>query len=287
MNFIFLGAGYCSKFVIPLLSNNFKIICTHNETIKEWVQDYKYNVERTTFKNFSTNFESYLKKKSFILNSIPPDRKGDIVINKLKQKLIDYKKNIEWYGYFSSTSVYGNHDGGWVEETTKLNPTSLRGLRRKQAEKDHIYLYENYKIPIHIFRLPGIYGSGRSVIDKFKKNKAVEIVKKDHFFSRIHVEDIATAIILSIRNKTPGEIFNVCDDMPSPSDEVVRFAAGLMNIKKIESKNFDDNVLNQRTKDFYLDNKRVKNKKIKKILGWTPKYRNYRLGLKKIFELPE
>ena len=139
----------------------------------------------------------------------------------------------------------------------------MRGLRRKKAEKDHIYLYENYKIPIHIFRLPGIYGSGRSVIDKFKKIKLLKLLKKIIFFSRIHVEDIATAIILSIRNKTPGEIFNVCDDMPSPSDEVVRFAAGLMNIKN-RIKNFDDNVLNQRTKDFYLDNKRVKNKKIKK-----------------------
>ncbi len=287
MNFIFLGAGYCSRFVIPLLPDNFKIICTHNETLKEWDQDYKYNIKRVTFKNFSKNFGSYLKKKSFILNSIPPDSKGDIVINKLKQKLIDYKKNIEWYGYFSSTSVYGNHDGGWVEETTKLNPTSFRGHRRKHAEEDHVDLYKSYKIPIHIFRLPGIYGSGRSVIDKFKKNKVVEIIKKDHFFSRVHVEDIATAIILSTRNKTPGEIFNVCDDMPSPSNEVVRFAAGLMNIKKIESKHFDDNGLNERTKDFYLDNKRVKNKKIKKILGWTPKYRNYKLGLKKIFELSE
>ena len=132
--------------------------------------------------------------------------------------------------------------------------------------------------------MPGIYGPGRSVIDKFKKQEVVEILKEGHFFSRVHVEDIATAIAKSLNKSTPGEIFNICDDLPTESHKVLRYAAKLMNVKNFKSLNFDDPKISSKIKSFYNDNKRVKNAKIKKILHWTPKFRSYKLGLKDIFK---
>ena len=151
--------------------------------------------------------------------------------------------------------------------------------------KNHLKLFEKNRLPIHIFRLPGIYGPGRSVFDKVSNSEIIEIKKKNHFFSRIHVEDIASAIHNSLQQKTPGEIFNITDDLPSESSDIVKYAASLLKIKNIKKINFDDPQLNEKTKSFYLDNKKVSNRKIKKILGWTPKYRNYKLGLKSIFKL--
>ena len=161
----------------------------------------------------------------------------------------------------------------------------MRGKLRKKSEIQHLKLYKFYKIPVHIFRLPGIYGPGRSIFEKLQLDKKIKIIKKNHFFSRIHVEDIASAVTQSMKKITPGEIFNICDDVPSQSDVVVNYAANLMNIKNIQRINFDSSKLNEKTKSFYLDNKKVKNNKIKKILDWTPKFRNYKLGLDNLFNL--
>ena len=146
-------------------------------------------------------------------------------------------------------------------------------------------LFKLHSLPIHIFRLPGIYGPGRSVFDKIQNGQLTEIIKKDHFFSRVYVEDIGSAICKSINNPTPGEIFNLSDDMPCQSFEIVRYAASLIKISKIKTLSYDDPKLNEKIRSFYFDNKRVRNLKIKKILDWTPKYGNYKLGLKRILEI--
>ena len=284
LKFIFFGAGYCSKYIIPLLPKNYEIICTHNLKIKSTSDDFKYNIKRICFNDFLKKKEILLKGTSFILNSIPPTEKGDVVINNLKDDILKNKEKLKWFGYFSSTSVYGNYDGGWVDENSKLSPKTSRGILRKTSEIKHLNLFRLFDLPIHVFRLPGIYGPDRSVFDKIKNDELTEIVKKDHFFSRIYVEDIGSAICKSINKPTPGEIFNLADDMPSESFEVVRYAANLKKISKIKTLSFDDPKLNEKVRSFYFDNKRVRNLKIKKILGWTPKYGNYKLGLKRILE---
>ena len=284
LKFIFFGAGYCSKYIIPLLPQNYEIICTHNLKIKSTPDDCKHNIKRICFNDFLKKKEILLKGASFILNSIPPTERGDIVINNLKDDILKNKEKLKWFGYFSSTSVYGNYDGGWVDENSKLFPKTSRGILRKTSEIKHLNLFRLFDLPIHVFRLPGIYGPDRSVFDKIKNGELTEIIKKDHFFSRIYVEDIGSAICKSINKPTPGEIFNLSDDMPSESFEVVRYAANLKKISKIKTLSFDDPKLNEKVRSFYFDNKRVRNLKIKKILDWTPKYGNYKLGLKRILE---
>jgi len=284
MKFIFFGAGYCSKYIIPLLPKNCEIICTHNVKIKNDSSDQNYNLKRFCFNDFLKKKEILLNDVSFILNSIPPTEHGDIVINNLKNDILKNKERLKWFGYFSSTSVYGNYDGDWVDEDSKLFPKTLRGILRKKTEINHLKLFKSYSLPIHIFRLPGIYGPDRSVFDKIKNGELTEIIKKNHFFSRIYVEDIGSAIIKSINKPTPGEIFNLSDDTPCQSFEIIRYAASLKKISKIKTLSYDDPKLNEKVRSFYLDNKRVKNLKIKKILDWTPKYGNYKLGLKRILE---
>ena len=285
IKFIFFGAGYCSKYIIPLLPKNSEIICTHNLKIKKSSDDNKYNLIRLCFNDFLKEKETLLKGVSFILNSIPPTENGDVVINNLKESILKNKDKLRWFGYFSSTSVYGNYDGNWVDENSKLLPKTSRGLLRKKSEINHLNLFKLHSLPIHIFRLPGIYGPGRSVFDKIRNGQITEIIKKNHFFSRIYVEDIGSAINKSLNNPTPGEIFNLSDDMPCQSSEIVRYAASLIKISKIKTISYDDPKLNEKIRSFYFDNKRVRNLKIKKILDWTPKYRNYKLGLKRILEI--
>ena len=285
LKFIFFGAGYCSKYIIPLLPKNCEIICTHNLKIKENSDDKKYNLRRLCFNDFLKDKETLLKDVSFILNSIPPTELGDVVINNLKENILENKEKLRWFGYFSSTSVYGNYDGDWVDENSKLVPKTSRGILRKKSEIDHLNLFRLNSLPIHIFRLPGIYGPGRSVFDKVRNGQLTEIIKKGHFFSRVYVEDIGSAINKSFNNPTPGEIFNLSDDMPCQSSEIVRYAASLIKISNIKTLNYDDPKLDEKIRSFYFDNKRVRNLKIKKILDWTPKYGNYKLGLKRILEI--
>ena len=284
MKIIFLGAGYCSRFIIPLVDKKAEIICTHQDKITTQKFDKNLNLKRVTFRQLIKEKESIFDGVNVLLNSIPPKHNGDLVVKNFSNIIVKKKKTINWFGYFSSTSVYGDHSGNWVDEETELTPNSQRGILRKKSEAQHLKFFKDHKIPIHIFRLPGIYGPGRSVIDKFKKQEVVEILKEGHFFSRVHVEDIATAIAKSLNKSTPGEIFNICDDLPTESYKVLRYAAKLMNVKNFKSLNFDDPKISSKIKSFYNDNKRVKNGKIKKILHWTPKFRSYKLGLKDIFK---
>ena len=139
-------------------------------------------------------------------------------------------------------------------------------------------------VPIHIFRLPGIYGPKRSVFERLNSQQPFRIIKKKHFFSRIHVEDLSNAIIKSLNKPTPGEIFNLTDDYPCESHKVIDYACKLLKKNPPPPTSLDDKRIGEMTRSFYSDNKRVSNKKIKKILNWTPKFENYKLGLNNVLE---
>ena len=231
------------------------------------------------FDEFFDNSRELLNTSNIIINSIPPINEKDILAEKLKG-IVKKQNSIKWYGYLSSTSVYGDHGGKWVTEDTIPKPKTKRGIARLKAEKQNMSLLKEYNLPVHIFRLPGIYGPGRSICEKIKTNQFV-IKKEDHYFSRVHAKDIAYAIQASIDKPTPGEIFNLTDDLPERNDLVADYAAKLMHIK-LEKIDITDKRVGQKVLDFYKENKKVSNTKIKNILSWSPKFKNYKIGISEI-----
>ena len=284
MKLIFFGAGYTSSYILPILDCDLEIICTHNTEVKPNELDKKLKIKRVKFSDFLKNKNEFLMNSTHILNSIPPINQEDLVYNLFKDANESTIQNLKWLGYLSSTSVYGNHFGNWVDEKTITKPTTKRGKIRKKVEDSFLRLYKKNSIPVHIFRLPGIYGPGRSALDKLQNGNKNVVVKAKQFFSRIFVEDIASALALSMERPTPGEIYNITDNLPCSSQLVTEFAANLLEVNDLEYISVNSPLINDMTRDFYKDNKKVSNKKIKKILGWTPKFENYKLGLEKIFK---
>lgn len=220
-----------------------------------------------------------MKGVTHLLISTPPDQEGDVV-HRLHQDDIARMPDLEWVGYLSTTGVYGDRDGQWVDENTEIAPDTIRGTRRSIAEKKWFSMYKGgRKLPVHIFRLAGIYGPGRSAIDSIRAGVARRIIKPGHAFSRIHVEDIVQTLIASFDAPAPGQIYNVVDDEAAPSHEVLAYASRLLGKDPPPLIRFEDANLAPITLSFYSDNKRVRNTKIKTDLGVKLKYPNYRQGL--------
>lgn len=216
-----------------------------------------------------------------LLSSVPPDRDDDPVLACFEEDIRALAKTLTWAGYLSTTGVYGSRDGGTVREGDALDPTSDRSARRVQAETRWLALAEA-GLPIHAFRLAGIYGPGRNVLDDVQAGKARRIDKPGHMFSRIHVDDIATVIRASMAHPDPGMIYNVCDDEAAAPADVVAYACDLLGMDKPPVQAFADaeKDMSAMQKTFWADNKRVDNSRIKDELGVTLLYPTYREGLK-------
>lgn len=215
---------------------------------------------------------------SHILLSVPPGPDGDPVLAAHGADLAALKR-LAWVGYLSTTGVYGDHGGGWVDEDTPCSPAGSRGAARVAAETAWLDLWRRHGLPVHIFRLAGIYGPGRSAIDALRAGTARRIDRPGQVFSRIHVDDIAQVLVASIARPRPGAIYNVCDDAPSAGAEVVAHAAGLLGVTPPPLVAFDDANLSPMARSFYDDNKRVRNDRIKRELGVHLTYPSYREGL--------
>ena len=218
---------------------------------------------------------------SHILVSIPPDAAGDPVLDAHAGDIAALR-GLAWLGYLSTTGVYGDRGGGWVDETSELRPTGERGRRRVAAEEGWRALRRESGVPVHIFRLAGIYGPGRSVFDALAAGTARRIVKEGQVFSRIHVEDLAAALEASIGRPRPGAVYNVCDDLPAPPEDVVAFAAELAGLAPPPIVPFAAAELSEMALSFYADSKRVSNRLIKEELGFRLGYPDYRAGLRAI-----
>jgi nucleoside-diphosphate-sugar epimerase len=207
-----------------------------------------------------------------VLSSVPPGEAGDPVLAALTSQP-------RWLGYLSTTGVYGDHGGGWVDETTPPCPTLGRSKARLEAETQW------RERGAHIFRLAGIYGPGRSAIDTVRTGQAKRIHKPGQVFSRIHVEDIAQAVLASIHQPRPGAIYNLCDDDPAPPQEVTEYACRLLGlpVPALIPWAEAEATLSPMARSFYADNKRVSNRLMKEELGITLKYPSYKDGLKAIF----
>jgi len=224
------------------------------------------------------NFEHIARDVTHILLSVPPDEAGDPVFDVMADQ-ISALPSLKWAGYLSTTGVYGDLQGGWVDEDSPYNPSGSRGQRRVDAERAWLDLYENANLPVHIFHLPGIYGPGRNQIVSLKKGKARRIDKPGQVFSRIHVADLAAILVASMRQPNPGSIYNVADDLPAPPQDVVEYAAELLGQEPPPLQPFETADLSPMARSFYSDSKKVRNMKIKSELGISLQYPTYREGL--------
>jgi nucleoside-diphosphate-sugar epimerase len=214
-----------------------------------------------------------------VLSSVPPEEAGDPVLGVHGEDIARLDR-LRWVGYLSTTGVYGDRGGGWVDETSALEPTGPRGQRRVEAEAGWLRLWRGRGAPVHIFRLAGIYGPGRSALDTVRRGEARRVLKPGQVFSRIHVDDIASVLRASLDRPNPGAVYNVCDDDPAPPADVIAYACALLGVPAPPAVPFEEAQLSEMARSFYADSKRVSNARIKKELGVTLRYPDYRTGLR-------
>lgn len=219
-----------------------------------------------------------LADATHILVTIPPCGDGDPAFD-LHSEDIAAAPNLKWLGYMSTTGVYGNRNGDWIDETATPAPSSRRGDNRLRAEEHWHALYLLTGVPLHIFRLSGIYGPGRSALDSVRMGTARRINKPGHVFNRIHVDDIAQTIAASMAAPKPGGIYNLADDEPAPSADVISHACRLLDLPEPALIDHDKAHLAPMVQSFYKDNKRIRNDRIKQELGVVLRYPDYRAGL--------
>ncbi|MFU8881626.1 MAG: SDR family oxidoreductase [Rhodobacterales bacterium] len=220
-----------------------------------------------------------LSKASHILCSAGPDAAGDPVLALLRDQIAQAADHLQWVGYLSTTGVYGDFEGGWVDENTPLAPSTRRGQMRLDAERQWRSIPG---LPLHIFRLAGIYGPGRGPFEKVRQGTARRIIKPGQVFSRIHVDDIAQVLEASINRPNPGAIYNLCDNDPAPPQDVIGYAAELLGLPQPEEVPFDKAEMTPMARSFYAENKRVSNGRIITELGINLIHPDYRHGLRAI-----
>jgi nucleoside-diphosphate-sugar epimerase len=224
-----------------------------------------------------------LQGVTHMLMSIPPNKNGGIVFQ-LHARDILKVASMKWIGMCSSTSVYGDRNGEWVDENSEIRPTSERGTKRARAESAWLKMRRIAGIPINIFRISGIYGPGRSAIDTVRAGNPRRIDKPGHAFNRVHVDDIVQVMIASMDQPSPGDIYNLADDAPVQSHELVDYACQLLGRPSPPLIPYSEVDMAPMARSFYKENKRIKNDRIKEKLGIKLKYPNYKDGLDAIFE---
>ena len=240
------------------------------------ITSYQFNNDK-----FDNSIIKKLEEAEYILISIPPIEGKDIVANFLDKNLINLT-NCKWITYLSATSVYGDHKGEWVNENSITKPTSANGLRRLEAENTWKSLSDEKNYPLQIFRLAGIYSNEYNILKRLRTGNVQIVNKKNHFFSRIHVDDIANVLFTSLNNFKKNEIYNICDDKPAPQSEVAAYGAKLLKLKRPNQVKLEE-VESEMLQNFYKDSKKVDNKKMKVFFKYDLKFPTYEEGLTYIF----
>ena len=273
------GLGYSAGFLARALrAEGWRIIGTFREAASEVrLRDEGFEVHRFDRAHPLAEARTLLAAATHILSSIPPDEAGDPVLDLHAAEIAGMRPR--WLGYLSTTGVYGDRGGEWVDEGAALEPTGERGRRRVEAERRWLDLHRLHGVPVHVFRLAGIYGPGRSALDALRAGRAQRIDKPGQVFSRIHVADIVQALRASMTAPEPGAVYNLCDDDPAPPADVIAFAAELLGISPPPLIPFETATLSEMARSFYADNKRVSNRRMKERLGVRLLYPSYRDGL--------
>jgi len=280
INIFCFGFGQVAKnFIKKLEFEKFVInlsITSTNKTKKKKINKINYNNYEFIDDYFDKKIIEKIKTSDHILISIPPIKGVDLVLKNFGEIIKDFKP--KWITYLSATSVYGDHQGKWVNEKSETKPTSSNGIERLSSEKAWLSFTKKNNLPLQIFRLSGIYSEENNILTRLKNGQVNLIKKRDHFFSRIHLDDITNILFKSLSNFKSGEIYNISDDKPSSSEEVTLYGVKILNIdtpKTIEVKNIESEML----KNFYKDSKRVSNKKMKTFFNYKLKYPTYIEGL--------
>jgi len=220
-----------------------------------------------------------LAKATTVLITAAPDGRGCPGLRALAATAAAGSAWPDWIGYISSTAVYGDRAGGWVFEDGALNAATIEGARRVRAECDWLDAGRGMGLTVQIFRLPGIYGPGRSVVERLRDGTARRVTKPGQVFNRIHLDDIVSGLFASMDRPHPGRAYNLVDDEPAPADGVIAWAADRLGLPRPPEVAWDDPSVSDAMRRFYLDNKRISNARAKAELGWRPRYPTYRAGL--------
>ena len=280
LNIFFFGFGQVAKeFTKKLLSEKYKLnisITTRQascdiEFLGQKVSNLEFNNEK-----IDKNIPKKLNNSDHVLISIPPKDKIDLVLKYFSKEFLS--QNIKWITYLSATSVYGDHKGEWVDEKSKTLPKSKNGIERLSVEYDWLKMYEEHEIPLQIFRLSGIYSNKNNVLERIKSGNGNIIRKKNQYFSRIHVEDIANLLFISLHKFKKGEVYNVSDDKPASSEDVMKYGAKILNLPEPKEIKLDQ-IESEMLKSFYNDSKKVSNKKAKEFFKYNFKFPTYIEGL--------
>jgi len=271
------GFGQVAKNFIKKLSiekYNINLSTTsRSESSKKTFKGINYNSYSFNSEKFDHNLVVKLKEADHILVSIPPENQEDLVVKNFSKFLKNSK--VKWITYLSATSVYGDHKGEWVNENSKKDPITNRGVARLKAENSWVSLEKNNKLPVQIFRLSGIYSNEKNILVRLKSGDVKLVNKKNHYFSRIHVDDISNILFKSLSKFKSGEIYNLSDDKPASSKEITLFGAKMLNIENIEVDDIKSEMLN----NFYNESKKVSNKKVKNYFNYNLIFPSYIEGL--------
>ena len=280
MNLFCFGFGQVARNFIKKLDNkniNYVLNTTNREETKYIdINNKKFLSYKLNEDGYDENIKEILNKADHALISIPPIQNDDLVLKNLIKFM--NKDRVKWITYLSATSVYGNHNGEWVDENSKCIPSSSNGIARLKVEYCWLDLFKKFNYPIQIFRLSGIYSDKNNVLKRLKTGEAKLIFKENHFFSRIHVDDISNILFKSLKTFKSGEIFNISDDKPAPLSEVTLYGAKLLNIKKLKELKVEE-IDSEMLKNFFKDSKKVQNKKMKKFFDYNLKYPSFTEGL--------
>ncbi|WP_028713328.1 SDR family oxidoreductase [Paracoccus sp. J55] len=275
MRMLVFGHGYSAGFLTPLLlAEGWQVAGTTREATDRVAQT---GAEPLRWPGQEEALREAIAQADAILVSVGPDRGADPVLAAFGAEIAAARPR--WLGYLSTTGVYGDREGGWVDEETPCAPSTRRGRERVAAEQGWQRLAAEHGLPLHIFRLAGIYGPGRGPFAKVRAGTARRIVKPGQVFSRIHAEDIAQVLLASIRAPRPGAIYNVCDDDPAPPEAVIAHAAELLGLPLPPAEDYANAEMTPMARSFYAENKRVANDRIKRELGVRLRYPDYRAGL--------
>lgn len=269
------GHGYSARALSRiLLPQDWRIIGTTRDEDKA-VRMMNEGIEPRIWPG--ANMIPALNAASHILISAGPDDAGDPVLAQLETEIAARAGQLEWVGYLSTTGVYGDHNGDWVDEETPLTPATKRGIARVEAEAAWQSIPN---LPLHIFRLAGIYGPGRGPFAKVRNGTARRVIKQGQVFSRTHVADIARILAASIKKPNIGSIYNICDNDPAPPEDVIAYAAELLGMPIPEAIDYETADMTPMARSFYAESKKVRNDKIKTELGVDLLYPDYKSGLK-------
>ena len=276
------GYGYVARFLSEkIIANGNTVLATTRDPNKINVQIDKLTLIHPDKVN--SILVDYGDEITHLIISVPPNESGDIFLKQYKDSLLNMS-NLKWIGYLSATNVYGDHNGEYVSEFSSLKGTTSKGINRIKAESQWTEHSKENNLPLHIFRIAGIYGPERNIYKRIKLNKFNHIIKNNQYFSRIYISDLVNILFASMNKPNPINIYNIADDMPSSMCDVVEFICQKTSCTIPEKISFEDLDKKQQQDSFYSENKRINNRLLKEDLGIILKYPSYREGYEEIIK---